>query len=245
MNITFFTLFFIAVIVISIMKTPWFKGIMGEFIVNILANIFLSKNEYHLIKNVTLPTDEGTTQIDHIIVSLYGIFVVETKNMKGWIFGNEKQRTWTQKIFKHTNKFQNPLFQNYKHVKTLQSLLGLTDREVFSLVVFVGESTFKTKMPPNVTYGLGYIRYIKSKLVPVFTTGKMEEFIQKIESGRLKPSMKINKEHVKNLKERHEGNSCPKCGNEMILRTAQKGVNAGNTFWGCSQYPKCRGIRNT
>jgi restriction system protein len=69
----------------------------GEFLVNTAARLFLPKDEYHLIKNVTLPTDDGTTQIDHIIVSRYGVFVIETKNMKGWIFGSANQRTWTQK----------------------------------------------------------------------------------------------------------------------------------------------------
>ena len=43
--------------------------------------------------------------------------------MKGWIFGLANQKTWTQKIYKHTNKFQNPLHQNYKHVKTLEAQL--------------------------------------------------------------------------------------------------------------------------
>lgn len=96
------------IILIALFKTSWFKGVFGEFQVNITAKLFLNKEDYHLIKNVTLTTDDGTTQIDHIIVSKYGIFVIETKNMKGWIFGGEKQRTWTQKIYKHTNKIQNP-----------------------------------------------------------------------------------------------------------------------------------------
>ncbi len=71
-----------------LIKSPWFKGIVGEFIVNVSAKLFLDKEKYHLIKNVTLPTDDGSTQIDHVIVSKYGVFVVETKNIKGWIFGN-------------------------------------------------------------------------------------------------------------------------------------------------------------
>ncbi len=94
-------------------KTPIEKGIAGEFLVNLAINSRLYKKKYHLLKNVTLPTEDGTTQIDHIIVLQYGIFVIETKNMKGWIFGEEHQRTWTQKIYKHTSKFQNPLHQNY------------------------------------------------------------------------------------------------------------------------------------
>ena len=101
-------------ILAGILKSPWFKGITGEFLVNTAARLFLPKDEYHLIKDVTLPNEDGTTQIDHIIVSRYGVFVIETKNMKGWIFGSANQKTWTQKIYKHTHKFQNPLHQNYK-----------------------------------------------------------------------------------------------------------------------------------
>lgn len=130
----------------------------------------LNPNTYHLIKNVTLPTDDGSTQIDHIIVSKFGVFVVETKNMKGWIFGNPKQRMWTQKLYKHSSKFQNPLHQNYKHVQTLVSVLGLNDDQVHSVIVFVGDSKFKTELPENVTNGLSYVKYIKSKKSPVLTS---------------------------------------------------------------------------
>jgi len=76
---------------IAFLKSPFFKGLFGEFFVNLLAKFFLDKNVYHLVKNVTLPAEDGTTQIDHIIVSRYGIFVVETKNLKGRIFGSENQ----------------------------------------------------------------------------------------------------------------------------------------------------------
>ena len=89
-------------IIIVFLKTPWFKGWFGEAIVNLLALLLLDKNRYHRINNVTLPSENGTTQIDHIIVSVYGVFVVETKNMKGWIFGSADQSTWTQKILDNT-----------------------------------------------------------------------------------------------------------------------------------------------
>ena len=128
-----------------IIKSAWFKGVLGEWQVNLLIKFFLGKDNYHLIKNVTLLTDDGTTQIDHIIVSKYGIFVVETKNMKGWIFGSQNQKQWTQQIFKHKSKFQNPLHQNYKHVKTLEDLLliGSNARNdcIFSVIIFIGDST--------------------------------------------------------------------------------------------------------
>ena len=235
-----------AAIFVAIIKSPWFKGVAGEFIVNVGARLFLDKEQYHLIKNVTLPTEDGTTQIDHIIVSKFGVFVVETKNMKGWIFGSPNQKTWTQKIYKHSSKFQNPLHQNYKHTKTLQSLLGLSDEQLFSVVVFVGDSTFKTDMPENVTYGKGYIRYIKSKHTPLLTDSQVKDVTNKIKTGKLTPSFKTNREHVKHVQsivaKKEKTQHCPKCSSDMILREVKKGNNLGKKFFGCSKFPKCRGV---
>ena len=244
--ISTFWYFIPLLILIGIFKSPWFKGILGEAIVNLAIKIKLDKDNYHLIKNVTLPTEDGSTQIDHILVSERGIFVIETKNMKGWIFGTEKQKQWTQKIFKHTSKFQNPLHQNYKHTKTLAACLDISDSKIFSVIVFVGDSEFKTEMPENVTYAGGLIRYIKSKNEVMLSPTEKEALIQKIESGRLKPSLKTNRDHVQHVKQikakKESVKNCLKCGNAMVQRVSKKGANAGNKFWGCSQFPKCRAI---
>lgn len=252
------------VILAFLLKLPWFKEVMGEFIVNVAANIMLDKNEYHLIKNVTLPAEDGTTQIDHVIVSKFGVFVVETKNMKGWIFGGPNQSMWTQKIFKHTSKFQNPLYQNYKHVKTLESLLGLSDQQIHSLIVFVGESTFKTAMPANVTHGIGYISFIKSKTKPVLSIENVREIVSTIEAGRLTPSFKTNREHIRHVKtiisdkQNNTKNmsavpkhkianskimdvySCKVCGSDMKMREKKSGEDAGKKYWVCIKFPECR-----
>lgn len=202
-------------IIAGLVKSPWFKGKFGEFLVNLSVRCFLDKSRYHLIKNVTLPTEEGTTQIDHVLVSEFGVFVVETKNMKGWIFGSPHQRFWTQKIYQPSYKFQNPLHQNYKHVKTLQALLGLSDHQMHSVVVFVGDSTFKTPMPENVTQGLGYVRYIKSKTDRVLSPEQVEEARDKVASGRLKASFSTDQahaRHVRGLVAERYGTSPPRSG---------------------------------
>ena len=176
------------------------KGKEGERIVSRMAKRFLDKNNYHLLNNVTLPTVDGTTQIDHIIISMYGVFVVETKNMKGWIFGNPKQKTWTQIIYGERYKFQNPLHQNYKHVKTLKSLLRLNSLQLHSVVVFVGGCDFKTEMPDNVTYLDGFIEHVESKQQPVLVESEVFEIIAKIVTERLEPSLETDREHVKYLR---------------------------------------------
>ncbi|QTN43324.1 nuclease-related domain-containing protein [Marinobacter salsuginis] len=235
--------FFLVAVVI---KSAWFKGKAGEAVVNLSAKLFLDKTRYHLIKNVTVPTEDGTTQIDHIIVSRYGVFVVETKNMKGWIFGNAKQRYWTQKIFKYSQKFQNPLHQNYKHVKTLQNLLDLSDEQVFSVVVFVGDSTIKTPMPENVTHGGGYVRYIKAQTEQRLSDAEVQKVIDAIESGRLAATFRNHRSHVNHVKEvvarKNSEPRCPKCQGEMVKRRVKCGENIGKEFLGCKEFPKCRGI---
>ncbi|WAK04590.1 nuclease-related domain-containing protein [Methylobacter sp. YRD-M1] len=237
-------------VLIAFLKTPFMKGVLGEFLVNLAARLFLDKKTYTLFKNVTLPTKDGTTQIDHVIVSRYGVFVIETKNIKGWIFGDPKQKTWTSKIYWHTSKFQNPLHQNYKHIQTLQSALALDPDKVFSLVVFVGDSTFKTPMPDNVVYLGGYIQFIKSKTQQILSDSEVLAICDKIASGRLKPSIRTHRDHVKHVKtiveekqRQIDENACPKCGRPMTLRTAKSGDNQGKQFWGCTGYPKCRTVR--
>jgi restriction system protein len=233
-------------LVITLLKTPWFKGHMGEFAVNLAIKLRLNKATYHLLKNVTLPTEDGSTQIDHVIVSIYGVFIVETKNMKGWIFGGQNQKTWTQKIYRCSNKFQNPLHQNYKHTRTLQSLLGLADEQIFSLIAFVGDATFKTPMPENVTSGNGFIRYIKARTTPVFSHEQVMDLISKIENGRLAHSFKTNRDHVAHVRsiivEKAASPTCPKCGSSMVSREVKRGANAGSRIWGCTRYPACRGL---
>ncbi len=240
--------FVVLAVLLAVLKTSWFKGVYGEFMVNAAARLRLDSHEYRLIKNVMLPTDNGTTQIDHIIVSIYGVFVVETKNMKGWIFGAQDQPMWTQKIYRHSEKFQNPLRQNYKHVKTLEQLLGLRERQLHSLVVFVGNSVFKTPMPENVTRIGGCIRYIKSQQRPVLSPSEVEHIIERIGTGRLPSSFKTRSDHVKHVrsivKEKQNGVICPRCGAPMVRRTSKNGQGAGRQFWGCSRFPECRGIVN-
>jgi len=234
------------IVIIGLLKTRKVKGIFGEAFVKLLATLKLPADVYIPIHNVTLPTPDGTTQIDHIFVSKFGIFVVETKNMKGWIFGRENQAQWTQQIFKVKNKFQNPLRQNYKHVKTLESALAIPPETIKSVIAFMGEGKFKTDMPSNVTHGIGYIRYIKSFNVPILSQEQVQSVVTQIQSVRLEPSRATDKEHIQQLKSRNNastGRICPKCGKSMVLRTARKGANSGNQFWGCSGYPACRTVQ--
>lgn len=225
---------------------PKLKGLFGEAFVNFLAKHQLDQSTYHLISDVMLPALNNTTQIDHIIVSRYGIFVMETKTFKGWIYGDEKQAQWTQVIYRRKERFQNPLRQNYKHTKTLSDLTGIPHDYFKSLVIFLG-CDFKTEMPSNVVYAHNFAKYIKTYQTQIIHDEQVSEIVAVIQEWSNTLSKKQKREHVKNLRLNKKPVStdssppaCPNCGEAMVLRTSKKDKNK---FWGCPKYPSCKGIR--
>ncbi|OGT88584.1 MAG: hypothetical protein A2298_00910 [Gammaproteobacteria bacterium RIFOXYB2_FULL_38_6] len=223
---------------------PKIKGWLGEAGINFLIRKLLNNGSYQLVPDIMLPTLDGITQIDHIIVSRYGIFVLETKTYKGWIYGDENEPQWTQVIFRRKERFQNPLRQNYKHIKTLSDLAGIPFEYFKSLVVFVGDNEFKTPMPKNVVHAVDFIRYIESQQKIIIRDEQVPEIVETIRawSGTLSDEQKAN--HVHNLNRKkapvpvNDGvPRCQKCGAVMALRTNRKD---GNQFWGCSNFPKCK-----
>lgn len=138
------------------LRSPKMKGRFGEAIVSVGALNRLPK-VYRVFNDLILPRPDGkgTTQIDHVVVSPFGIFVIETKNFTGWIFGDENSRYWTQVIYGKKNRFQNPLHQNALHVRALVQATGLPRECFHNLIYFAGDATLKTPLPPQVmTEGL-------------------------------------------------------------------------------------------
>ena len=111
--------------------------------------------DWMLINDVLLPSGAGTTQIDHVLVSPNSVFVIETKELNGWIFGGPGQRQWTQSfaaghwsrklgITSKQFKFYNPLLQNEGHAKSLVKLDIVNSRRLRPIVAFVGDAQLKT-----------------------------------------------------------------------------------------------------
>lgn len=224
------------------------KGWVGEAVGTLAKKILLDPETYFDVNNVTLRLPDGsTTQIDHVIVSPFGIFVVEAKNMDGWIFGDAVSAQWTQVIGGKRFRFQNPLRQNYRHVRALCDFLGVGEESVVSLVMFWGDASFKTEMPPNVM-NRGYASFIKGHTVERFTVAEAKAMAAAIREGMMPKgivkSFETRKEHLRSLDERHvSGTSCPKCGKDLVKRVAKSGANAGKEFFGCSGFPACRYVR--
>ncbi len=205
----FYFIFIIIILaVLTYLKSPYFKGKMGELMVAVHVDKALG-DEYILLNNCTIPDQEqGTTQIDHILISPYGVFIIETKNYTGWIFGSARQKQWTQKIYKKSYKFQNPLHQNYKHMKVLEMILSdiLEPKYLHSVIVFTPRSEFKTEMPENVFRGKAWINYVKSFNEEVISSMKQKRIHYRIEKEILESSWKTDRQHVEYLKQKSTNN---------------------------------------
>lgn len=216
------------------------KGFDGELTGWLSKKLFLDSDIYKDFNNVTINANNGTTQSDQIIVSKFGIFVIEVKNLKGWIFGDEKAAKWTQVVYGKKYQFQNPLRQNFRHTKALSDFLGIDHCKIHSVVMFWGECEFKTSMPKNVMMR-GWTKYIKSKSEILFTDDEVDQICEAIKTGRLPATWKTKNAHLHSLSERHRSDGiCPKCGRDLVLRTVRKGPEVGFQFYGCSGFPGCR-----
>lgn len=178
----------------------------GEALLSRVAQANFGPPDYHLMNHVTLGLKDGTTQVDHILVSRFGVFVIETKDYKGWIFANAKQANWTQVLFKWKFKFQNPIFQNIRHVRAVQDLLDfLPPGAIKSIVVFTGEAEFKTEIPQGVFSIFGLIEYLREQTIEVMSLNRMQFCVGRLETARLAISGKTDVEHVRSLERRHGG----------------------------------------
>lgn len=140
-------------------------GEQGELRVVRLLKKGLKNKEYRLYSNLILPIDDTTfntapmTEVDLVLLTHFGVFVIEVKNYSGWIFGSKNQANWTQKLFTKRTSFKNPLHQNYKHCLAVAHCLGLVEG-IYSVVVFAEKATFKTAMPENVVNESGLLDFL-------------------------------------------------------------------------------------
>lgn len=183
-------------------RFPSFQN-SGEGLVARVLLGHLPQPDYHLMNHVTLNMDGGTTQIDHILLSRFGVFVIETKDYSGWIFGSESDAKWTSVHFRRKYKFQNPLRQNYKHLLAVRSQLEFVPPEAIkSIVVFSGNAQFKTYVPPSVVHIDELIDFVKAHSVELLSLKRMQYAVGKLETVRLALSKQTDVDHVENLRSR-------------------------------------------
>jgi hypothetical protein len=177
------------------------RSSMGEAI---LANTISTQftRPHVLLNNITIPTEGATTQVDHILVADTGIFIIETKHYQGWIYGGPDQSQWTQVIYKKKSRFQNPVRQNYGHLKTIQSLFTLPDDHFIPVVVFTGQAEFKTELGPSVLQLNQLMPFLNQSRPMLLDERKMAYVVGRLEMKRSPRSIETDEYHINYVRSR-------------------------------------------
>lgn len=239
-NIWLLIALLVPIVIYRIFK-PRIKGVIGEKFVALKLDR-LPKSNYKVINNLVLNVSDWTSQIDHVVISDFGLFVIETKNLKGWIFGGEHSEYWTQVIYNWKSRFYNPILQNRSHVRALKHcLIEFPQVNYIPIVVFSNSSTLKLETNYEVVYSAHLLKTIKSYSEEVtLSEAEKEAIFSSLSSANDSANYKRSS-HIKSIRLRISKRSdsiaqniCPQCGGDLILRKGKFGK-----FKGCSRFPKC------
>lgn len=229
--------FIISIIVIGLLSAVFYKKIVGWFGEHWTKQALnkLPKDKYIIINGVFISTNKGTHQIDHVVVSKYGIFSIETKQYNGYITGNKYDKNWVRHAGNKKYYYTNPIRQNYGHVKALSELLKIDESKIYNIVCIPSKAKLKIEHDGEL---VGYdtivekILSYKNEIID-----NVDEIISEIKSNNI-TDKNVKKEHIKNIRENiidKDLDKCPKCGGQLVERTGKYG-----NFIGCSNYPKCK-----
>ncbi|MFZ3577231.1 nuclease-related domain-containing protein [Virgibacillus sp. DJP39] len=167
----------------SLIKTIFDTGNYGEFLT--FSYLEKLKGHHRLLTNLYIPKKDGsTTEIDLIMLSQTGIYVFESKNYSGWIFGDEKNKNWVQTLpNKQKNRFFNPIWQNKGHISALQYTLEMNNDELYkSYIIFSERCTLKkmkvTSQNVKVMKRNALIKTIKKDIMGSINMMEIEEVEQ-------------------------------------------------------------------
>lgn len=254
-SVIFIVLIVGAIVSLVLLRSPKFKGKMGEKRVHdVLAKL---PEDYHAYDDVVLKTSWGTTQIDHVVVSRYGVFVIETKNYRGDIYGSDDKEDWKQiivtpvvygkKFWKEytyvtKNKMYNPVKQCFTHITAIEKLMNWPQMPAIPVVVFAGNANLSNVWTK---YHVIHLESLKNVIMDyteaLMTDGDVLWVCDALEHNNVRDSVD-DKTHVRNVQQaiyqknqKINNGICPRCGGSLVLRNGKYG-----TFYGCSNYPKCR-----
>lgn len=236
------TIFFIVIILIAKAsaksETPEEKGKDGETEVRYVLGDNI-ENEQYIFHNLLFADNKGNTcQIDHIVINKNGIWVIETKNYSGMIYGNEKEQEWTQ-VFaygKEKYKHYNPILQNQTHIYRLSEYLKV--KNIFNNVVVFTNNANLDKVKANNVYSINKLPYVITQNTGINLSKEQILLYRGMLQDLIKKSNVTEEEHIKNIHiQQHniEHNVCPRCGGNLVLRNSQYGQ-----FYGCENYPNCK-----
>lgn len=246
MEMTLFSILAIAIVVGILFYCMKFMPSQAEYrgrrgeqkVFSILKKL---PDEYYLLNDIVLQRNGYSVQIDHVVISPYGIFVIETKNYTGWIYGNDDCDQWTKNVYGYRYFFGNPIKQNHSHVKALANLFCMSENSFIPIVVFLDWANLRCNTNATVIYASQLLDEIYSHCNSVMTLADVQQLATILDAATIETE-DTRKEHISKVYESigHKRSMinkglCPKCGGNLVRRKGRYG-----DFIGCSSYPKCK-----
>ena len=209
----------------------------------------LNDKEYFVINDLLFRKRNGfTSQIDHVVVSPYGVFVIETKNIYGYIHGKDQSKLWRSYWRDGRDMaFDNPVLQNEAHIMALEERLGV-GRQIpyYSIIAFTPTADLQVRVTKaNVIYWTQLRKLIRAYKEPVMSIEEAQSLYNEIvllniTDPEVRSSHAQSAQARKDNFERHndealDNGKCPRCGGNLVRRTGTYGA-----FYGCSNYPNCK-----
>jgi Nuclease-related domain len=183
-------------------------GRVGEAKVTRLVQVLMAPTTARLLIDVTLPTvSGGTTQIDHILLTTGGIFVIEVKHWAGVIRADAAAESWEQSSLRGRVWLANPLQQNAHHCRVVRGLLGpcvarasLLDYVVVGLVVCTGSARPLSAWPG----GMGDLAWLqrtltRASVATLLDAATLERCARQLEAHRLRPGRATDRRHLRHV----------------------------------------------
>lgn len=210
----------------------------------------LPYEEYDVFNDLLIRDGKYTSQVDHIIICRSGVFVLETKNIHGKVYGSSNTEFWKQYLpdtgyrqygFTKEHQLRNPIWQNEGHIKTLRRLVFGNDVPIYGIVVFPNATELYITTDQPVLKMCDIVSYIKRHGDDVLSTDQVRfyrrrllEVISTTEEDRIGHVDNVN--HIRERRDTAVANGrCPRCGGYLVLRHGKYGL-----FYGCSNYPQCK-----
>ena len=157
----------------------------------------LSKDKYKIINDILIEINGNTHQIDHVIVSKYGIFCIETKQYNGFIIGSKWDKKWTRILGKNRYPYENPIRQNYGHVNALCKLLNMDESKIFNIVCIPSTAKLRIKHDGElVRYDTLVNKILSYKDIVIDNVDEIVDIINK----KNITNKAVRKKHIENIK---------------------------------------------
>lgn len=222
------------------------------------ALLHLDRRKFRVYNDIIIPDGEGgTTQIDHVVVCSGGLYLIESKgwgetwaNRQCFVCGSESAPQWklcyeTQQGWATSEHFvPNPLWQNYKHHLCLAQMLNIPRERIHPILALSPYCRMMRHAAiPNLCLSPDDVmQTIQTQAGGVvFSPTQLKDILLRLDIYKMASTPEATHAHVERLKEKFSGDTCPRCGKQLVERRSQKGDGA--PFLGCTGYPRCRYTR--